>query len=78
MFCNNSTDFREFFGNISKGDLIELKPEMMLIDPKGPVLVLDADNKKGLYEIMYTLNSYVISVGRIDIKGIVSENGRSS
>ena len=44
---------------------------MMLIEPIDPVLVLEADNDKGLYEVMYTRNNYIIGCGRIDIKRVV-------
>ena len=62
----------EFLGDIRVGDLLEIKKGMMLIEPNGPVLVLSADNEKGIFEIMYTRNSYVINCGRIDIKSIAN------
>lgn len=68
----NLVDLTKFEGNLSEGDMIELHPEMMLIDPQGPVLVLEADNAKQIYEVMYP-NGYTIGVGNIDIKGIFSE-----
>ncbi len=66
-----SIDCSEYEGDINVGDLIELKPGMMLIEPIDPVLVLEADNDKGLYEVMYTRNNYIIGCGRIDIKRVV-------
>ena len=66
---NFNLDFEPFEENVNEGDLIEIKPGMMLLEPNGPVLVLKADNEKGLYEIMYTRNNYVIGCGRMDIKG---------
>ncbi len=66
-----SIDCSEYEGDVNVGDLIELKPGMMLIEPIDPVLVLEADNDKGLYEVMYTRNNYIIGCGRIDIKRVV-------
>lgn len=66
-----SIDCSEYEGDINVGDLIELKPGMMLIEPIDPVLVLEADNDEGLYEVMYTRNNYIIGCGRIDIKRVV-------
>ena len=63
----------EFKGDINKGDLIELKEGMMLIEPIEPVIVLSADNKKGIYDVMYLRNNYTITCSRIDIKGLVNE-----
>ncbi len=64
----------EFEGDIKKGDLINLKPEMMLVDPKGPVLVIEANNEGGFYDVMYTSFEYFVGVGRMDIAGIASES----
>ena len=66
-----SIDCNEYEGDVNVGDLIELKPGMMLIEPIDPVLVLEADNDEGLYEVMYTRNNYIIGCGRIDIKRVV-------
>lgn len=68
-------DGGEFEGSINVGDLLTLKRGMMLIEPDGPVLVLEADNSKGIYEIMYTKDNYRISCGRIDIKEKFCEAG---
>ena len=68
----NLVDLTKFEGTIREGDMIELHPEMMLIDPCGPVLVIEADNAKQIYEVMYS-SGYTIGVGCIDIKGIFSE-----
>lgn len=65
--------FEEYQGDINKGDIIELKPGMMLIEPGGPVLVLESDNDRGIYEIMYLRNNYIIGVGRMDIKRVIGE-----
>ena len=73
MFVDSSLDFTEFTGKIGVGDLLDIKPGMMLIVPVDPVLVLDADNDKGIYEIMYTHSNYVISCGRMDIKAIANK-----
>ena len=69
-----SGDFiTEFQPDVYVGDLLEIKESMMLIEPGGPVLVLKADNDKGIYEIMYTSNNYVIGCGRMDIRKKISE-----
>jgi len=73
MFVNSSLDFEEFTGKINIGDLLEIKPGMMLIEPVDPVIVLKSDNDAGAYEIMYTRNNYVISCGRMDIKAVLSK-----
>ena len=59
----------EYEENIKAGDLLQLKPGMMLVEPNGPVQVLEADNEKGIYEVRYMSSNYMISVGRIDIEG---------
>jgi hypothetical protein len=59
----------EYQGEINEGDLLVIKKGMMLIEPIDPVLVLEADNDKGIYKIMYTRNNYVIGCGRMDIEG---------
>ena len=59
----------EYEENIKAGDLLQLKPGMMLIEPNGPVQVLEADNEKGIYEVRYMSSNYIIGVGRIDIEG---------
>ncbi len=63
---NALTDYEE---SIEKGDLLQLKQGMMLIEPNGPVQVLEADNDKGIYEVRYLSNNYVVGVGRMDIEG---------
>lgn len=65
--------FEEYQGDVNKGDIIELKPGMMLIEPGGPVIVLESDNDRGIYEIMYLRNNYIIGVGRMDIKRVINE-----
>ena len=67
-------DIRDYPNNINVGDLLEIIPGMMLIEPKGPVLVLEADNDKGIYTIMYTRNNYVIGCGRMDIERVISSH----
>jgi hypothetical protein len=74
MFFNNVPNVCEFPGDINVGDLIELDPSMMLVDPQGPVLVVDADNDKGFYGVTYTAFRYDVGVSRIDIIGIVNES----
>jgi len=63
--------WQEYKGDLQIGDLVEIKKGMMLIEPLGPALILDADNNKGLYEIMYTRNNYVIGCGRMEIKRLL-------
>ena len=63
--------WQEYEGDLKIGDLVEIKKGMMLIEPLGPVLVLEADNEKGLYEIMYTRNNYVIGCGRMEIERVL-------
>ena len=63
--------WQEYEGDLKIGDLVEIKKGMMLIEPLGPALVLDANNEKGLYEIMYTRNNYVIGCGRMEIKRVL-------
>ena len=59
----------EYEENIELGDLLQLKKGMMLVEPNGPVQVLEADNDKGVYEVRYLSNNYTIGVGRMDIEG---------
>jgi len=73
VFFNDRLDFNDYPGDVNVGDLIELKKGMMLIEPVDPVLVLEADNDKGIYKIMYTRNNYVIGCGRIEIERVISE-----
>ena len=70
------TMWDEYPHDVEVGDLIEIKEGMLLIEPRGPVMVLEADNAKGIYEIMYTRNNYVITCGRMDIKKVVSSENR--
>ncbi len=71
-----STDafLTEFAGDVNVGDLLIIKPGMMLIEPGGPVMVLEADNIQGIYEIMYTRTNYTVGCGRIDIQEVFSES----
>lgn len=59
----------DYEGNIEKGDLLQLKQGMMLVEPNGPVQVLEADNEKGIYEVRYMSSNYVVGCGRMDIEG---------
>ena len=72
MFDNPRLDFDEYPGEINVGDLLEIKQGMMLVEPVDPVIVLEADNEKGLYEIMYLRNNYVIGCGRMEIERVIS------
>ena len=72
MFCNGPLDTEDYEGDVNVGDLIEIKPGMMLVEPIEPVMVLEADNDRGIYEIMYLRNNYVIGCGRMEIKRVVS------
>lgn len=73
MFCNFPDGSNDFTGEVKVGDLIEIKRGMMLIEPGGPCVVIQADNKKGLYEIMYTRNNYIIGCGRMEIKRVIND-----
>ena len=59
----------EYDVNIFKGDLLQLKRGMMLVEPNGPVQVLEADNEKGIYQVRYMSSNYIVGVGRMDIEG---------
>ena len=72
MFYGMPTNIKEYQGDVWPGDLIEINKGMMLIEPAGPALVLKADNDKGIYEIMYTRDNYVVGCGRMDIKCVVT------
>ena len=71
MFGNQlpSNALVEYEENIEPGDLLQLKQGMMLVEPNGPVQVLEADNEEGIYEVRYMSNNYTVGVGRIDIEG---------
>ncbi len=74
LFGRMPEDFAiEFQPDVYVGDLLEIKESMMLMEPLGPVLVLESDNDKGIYEIMYLRNNYVISCGRMDIRKKICE-----
>lgn len=69
MFLSMPKDFaKEFQEDVHEGDLLEIKEGMMLIEPRGPVMVLKADNDAGLYEIMYLSNNYTVGCGRMEIR----------
>lgn len=59
----------EYEENIEVGDLLQLKKGMMLVEPSGPVQVMKADNKVGVYEVRYMAFDYTVGIGRIDIQG---------
>jgi len=67
-------DWSDYQGDVKVGDLLKIKEGMMLIEPIDPVLVLEADNDKGIYEIMYTRNNYIIGCGRMEIERVISES----
>ena len=70
----NMNDIRDYPGDVNVGDIVEIIPGMMLIEPVEPCIVLEADNEKGLYEIMYTRNNYIIGCGRMEIDRVLSES----
>ena len=72
MFSNMPLDTKDYEGDVNVGDLVEIKPGMMLMEPIDPVMVLEANNEKGYYKIMYLRNNYVVGCGRMDIKQVVS------
>ena len=59
----------EYEESIEPGDLLQLKKGMMLVEPNGPVQVLEADNDKGIYQVRYMSSNYIVGVGRMDIEG---------
>ena len=69
----NICDIRDYPGDVNVGDIVEIIPGMMLIEPVDPCIVLEADNVKGIYEIMYLRNNYIIGCGRMDIERVISE-----
>ena len=69
----NICDIRDYPGDVNVGDIVEIVPGMMLIEPIDPCIVLEADNEKGLYEIMYLRNNYIIGCGRMEIERVISE-----
>ena len=73
MYNYNPGFFDEYQGDINVGDLVTIKEGMLLIEPGGPVVILEADNDKGIYEIMYTRNNYVMGCGRREIKNVISK-----
>ena len=73
MFNNPPLNIDEYPGEINVGDLLKIKQGMMLVEPVDPVIVLEADNEKGLYQIMYLRNNYVIGCGRMEIERVISE-----
>ena len=72
---NNVSDWSDYGGNINIGDLLELKPNMMLVEPEGPVIVIYSDNESGIYKVMYTKNNYEVTCYRMDVKRVVNEAG---
>jgi len=72
VFNNPPLNIDEYPGEINVGDLLEIKQGMMLVEPVDPVIVLEADNVKGLYQIMYLRNNYVIGCGRMEIERVIS------
>ena len=69
----NICDIRDYPGDVNVGDIVEIVPGMMLIEPIDPCIVLEADNAKGIYEIMYLRNNYIIGCGRMEIERVISE-----
>ncbi len=72
---NNVSDWSDYDGDINIGDLLELKPNMMLVEPEGPVVVIDSDNESGIYKVMYTKNNYEVTCYRMEVKRVVNEAG---
>lgn len=72
---NNVSDWSDYDGDINIGDLLELKPNMMLVEPEGPVIVIDSDNESGIYKVMYTKNNYEVTCYRMEVKRVVNEAG---
>ena len=72
-YSRTGLNLDEFEGDVNVGDLLEIKTGMMLIEPVDPVIVLEADNAKGIYEIMYLRNNYIIGCGRMEIERVISK-----
>ena len=72
---NNVSDWSDYDGDINIGDLLELKPNMMLVEPEGPVVVIDSDNESGIYKVMYTKNNYEVTCYRMEGRRVVNEAG---
>ena len=70
----NICDIRDYPGDVNVGDIVEIIPGMMLIEPIDPCIVLEADNDKGIYEIMYLRNNYIIGCGRMEIDRVISKS----
>ena len=73
-YSRTGLNLDEFEGDVNVGDLLEIKTGMMLIEPVDPVIVLEADNDKGIYEIMYLRNNYIIGCGRMEIERVISKS----
>lgn len=68
-------------GDVKIGDLVTLKEEMMLIPPRGPVIVLKTDvaGLQGLCEVMYLSDNYIIQADtEMDIDRIINDEVISS
>ena len=76
-YSRTGLNLDEFEGDVNVGDLLEIKTGMMLIEPVDPVIVLEADNDKGIYEIMYLRNNYIIGCGRMEIERVISKSDSS-
>ena len=64
--------------DVKVGDLVLLKPEMMLEPPRGPVIVLKVNDGgvEGLCEVMYLHNNYVTSAHvDMDIEKVITLEG---
>lgn len=65
----------QYQGAIKVGDLISIKPGMLLDPHHGPVLVLAEVTADYSWEVMYTTTGYITTVDRLDIAGVVSAAG---
>ena len=63
----------EFKGVVKIGDLLEIKPGMLLTEPRGPVLVLEEITPGYSWDVMFTTTGYITTVDRLDIGEVVSE-----
>ena len=59
-------------GEVKEGDLIEAKPGMLLVNPRGLMIVLKCVLEGEAWEVMYLSNNYITTVDRIDIKSVIS------
>lgn len=65
----------EYSGPINVGDLVVLKPDMMLVDAEGPAIILEIEKFKSgeAFTVMYLKSQYITNCDRIDIERVLCE-----